>query len=182
MKQETNVNYTYSRSSTRWLCAMLLATGMTGWVVAAESSAASDAPAAVANNEAVDANSVVKVDPASGRIEEIRFNKNSNIRQALSLLAQYSKKHIIPSTGVDGQVTLTALYDVTFEEALDAILGYGFKYKQEGNFIRVYTADQYKKIQEDPERMVHKVITLYYLTAEEAKKLVEPVLSGSANA
>jgi len=182
MKQETNVNYTYSRSSTRWLCAMLLATGMTGWVVAAESSAASDAPAAVANNEAVDANSVVKVDPASGRIEEIRFNKNSNIRQALSLLAQYSKKHIIPSTGVDGQVTLTALYDVTFEEALDAILGYGFKYKQEGNFIRVYTADQYKKIQEDPERMVHKVITLYYLTAEEAKKLVAPVLSGSANA
>lgn len=178
MKQETNVKYTYSRSSTRWLCVVLLATGMTGWVVAAESGAAN----VVASDEAVDVNSVVKVDPASGRIEEIRFNKNSNIRQALSLLAQYSKKNIIPSTGVDGQVTLTALYDVTFEEALDAILGYGFKYKQEGNFIRVYTADQYKKIQEDPERMVHKVITLYYLTAEEAKKLVEPVLSGAANA
>ncbi|MEN6578124.1 MAG: hypothetical protein ABFD90_17400 [Phycisphaerales bacterium] len=171
---------TNSQLSVQWLCAILLVAGATGLVVAAEPNAASVDPSAVANNEAVD--NVVKVDPTSGRIEEIRFNKNSNIKQALSLLGQYSKRNIVPSAGVDGPVTVTALYDVTFEEALAAILGYGFKYKQEGSFIRVYTADQYKKMQEDPERMVHRVITLYYITAEEAMKLVEPVLSGSASA
>ncbi|MEN6428857.1 MAG: hypothetical protein ABFE13_26210 [Phycisphaerales bacterium] len=171
---------TNSQLSVQWLCAILLVAGATGLVTAAEPNAASVDPSAVANNEAVD--NVVKVDPTSGRIEEIRFNKNSNIKQALSLLGQYSKRNIVPSAGVDGQVTVTALYDVTFEEALAAILGYGFKYKQEGSFIRVYTADQYKKMQEDPERMVHRVITLYYITAEEAMKLVEPVLSGSASA
>ena len=44
--------------------------------------------------------------------------------------------------------------------------------------MRVYTADEYKKIKEDPTRMVYKVITLYYITAQEAMKLVQPVLSG----
>jgi len=155
---------------------------MTGWVGAAEPNSVIAGAPAVANNETVDANSVVKVDPASGRIEEIRFAKNGNIKQALSLLAQYSKKNIVPASGVDGPVTLTALYDVTFEEALDAILGYGFRYRQEGNFIRVYTAEQYKKMQEDPERMVHRVIPLYYIEAEEAMKLVKAVLSDSASA
>ncbi|HNS19170.1 MAG TPA: secretin N-terminal domain-containing protein [Sedimentisphaerales bacterium] len=173
---------TSDHSSVRWLCAVLLAIGMTGWVGAAEPNSVGAGTSAVANDEAVDANSMVKVDPASGRIEEIRFNKNGNIKQALSLLAQYSKKNIVPAAGVDGPVTLTALYDVTFEEALDAILGYGFRYRQEGNFIRVYTAEQYRKMQEDPERMVHRVIPLYYVEAAEAMKLVKPVLSGSASA
>ncbi|MBP7049541.1 MAG: hypothetical protein KBE65_00845 [Phycisphaerae bacterium] len=182
MNQETNMKHTGSHSSVRWLCAILLAIGTTGWVGAAEPNAVGADTSVVANDETVDANPVVKVDPASGRIEEIRFNKNGNIKQALSLLAQYSKKNIVPASGVDGPVTLTALYDVTFEEALDAILGYGFRYRQEGNFIRVYTAEQYKKMQEDPERMVHRVIQLYYITAEEAMKLVEPVLSGAASA
>ncbi len=181
MNQETNMKRTTCWTGARWCCAVLLAACMTAWVGAAEPEPASVDSAAVANGQAVDTG-VVKVDPASGRIEEIRFNKDTNVKQALSLLAQYSKKNIIPSTGVDGQVTLTALYDVTFEEALDAILGYGFKYKQEGSFIRVYTAEQYKKMQEDPARMIHKVIPLYYITAEEAMKLVEPVLSGAASA
>ena len=172
---------TPSESSMRWLCVIVLAICTTGWVSAAEPNSVNVEPPVVANDETVEAD-MVKMDPTSGRIEEIRFNQNSNIKQALSLLAQYSKKNIIPSAGVDGQVTLTALYDVTFEEALDAILGYGFKYKKEGNFIRVYTAEQYKKMQEDPDRMVHKVIPLYYIEAEEAMKLVTPVLSGSASA
>ena len=181
MDQETKMRPTYSRTSVRWLCVVVLVAFTTGWVRAAEPGAASVEPATVANDETVDAN-MVKVDPTSGRIEEIRFNKSSNIRQALNLLSQYSKKNIVPAAGVDGPVTLTTLYNVTFEEALDAILGYGFKYRQEGSFIRVYTAEQYKKMQEDPERMVYKVVTLYYLTADEAMKLVTPVLSGSASA
>jgi type IV pilus assembly protein PilQ len=98
----------------------------------------------------------------------------------LRLLAALCRKNIIPSANVDGPLTISRLYNVTFDEALKAVLGFGFKYEQDGQFIRVYTTEEYKKIKEDPERMVHKVITLYYTTAEEAEKLIRPVLSAGA--
>jgi type IV pilus assembly protein PilQ len=85
----------------------------------------------------------------------------------------------VPSSKVDGLVTVTNLYDVTFEQALNSILGHSFKYEQEGNFIRIYTAEEYKKIKEDKERMITKVFTLYYISAAEALKLVAPALSGA---
>ncbi|UCD50478.1 MAG: hypothetical protein JSW27_23500, partial [Phycisphaerales bacterium] len=113
-------------------------------------------------------------------IKFIAFQKESNIRDGLRLLAALCRKNIIPSAGVDGPLTISRLYNVTFEEALNAVLGYGFKFQQDGDFVRVYTADEYTKIKEDPERMISKVITLYYITAEEASKLIQPVLSASA--
>ncbi len=113
-------------------------------------------------------------------IQSLSFKKDMSIRDALRFLAAKYRKNIVPSTGVDGIVTVTSLYDITFEQALQAILGYGFKYDQEGNFIRVYTTAQYKKIKEDPDGMLHKVFTLYYITAEEAAKLCRPVLSNAA--
>jgi type IV pilus assembly protein PilQ len=90
------------------------------------------------------------------------------------------KKNIVPSSQVEGPLTISRLYNVTFEQALDAVLGHGFKYEQDGDFVRVYTAEEFKKIREDPERMIHKVLTLYYITAEEAAKLIQPVLSAAA--
>lgn len=177
MNQELRMKGTHNRSSTRWLCAALLVASMTGTLLA-ESNDVGDI---AANEQVVDPN-MGQVDATGNKITFVAFKKDSTVRDGLRLLAALCRKNIVPAAGVDGSLTVSRLYDVTFEEALDAILGYGFKYKQEGSFIRVYTADQYKKIQEDPDRMVHKVITLYYLTAEEAKKLVEPVLSGSANA
>jgi type II secretory pathway component GspD/PulD (secretin) len=134
-----------------------------------------------ANGLTVDPN-VGQVDPTGTKITFVAFQKDSNIRDGLRLLAALCKKNIVPTGGVDGPLTVSRLYDVTFEEALDAILGFGFRYEQVGDFVRVYTAEQYKKMREDPERMVFKVITLYYLTADEAVKLVTPVLSGSASA
>jgi len=83
----------------------------------------------------------------------------------------------VPSPKVDGLITITNLYDVTFEQALEAILGHSFKYEQQDNFIKVYTAEEYKALKEDQSRMIYKVFTLYYITAEEAKKLTSPVLS-----
>lgn len=175
MNQERHMKGTHNRSSTRWLCAALLVASMTGTLLAEPN----DVGDIVANGQVVDPN-MGQVDATGTKITFVAFKKDSTVRDGLRLLAALCKKNIVPAAGVDGSLTVSRLYDVTFEEALDAILGYGFKYKQEGSFIRVYTADQYKKIQEDPDRMVHKVITLYYLTAEEAKKLVEPVLSGTS--
>jgi type II secretory pathway component GspD/PulD (secretin) len=113
-------------------------------------------------------------------IQSITFKKDIGIRDALRFLAAKYQKNIIPSSKVDGLVTVTSLYDVTFEEALDAILGYAFKYEQQGNFIKIYTAEEYKQFKEDKSRMTHKVFTLYYTTAEEAKNLIKPVLSSFA--
>lgn len=181
MVQNTHMSQAYSFRGARWLCAALLLGILSGWAVAAEPNSAAAAPAVSANGPVVDPN-MGQVDPASGRTELIRFQKDSNVRQALSLLEKLWKKNIIASPGVDGPLTVTSLYNVTFEEALDAILGFGFKYEQDGDFVRVYTTEQYKKMKEDPERMVFRVITLYYLSADEAVKLVTPVLSGSASA
>ncbi len=175
MNQERHMKGTHNRSSTRWLCAALLVASMTGTLLAEPN----DVGDIVANGQVIDPN-MGQVDATGTKITFVAFKKDSTVRDGLRLLAALCKKNIVPAAGVDGSLTVSRLYDVTFEEALDAILGYGFKYKQEGSFIRVYTTDQYKKIQEDPDRMVHKVITLYYLTAEEAKKLVEPVLSGTS--
>ncbi len=117
--------------------------------------------------------------PTRAAVQSFELKEQFGIRDALAMLASLYKKNIVPSPGVDGQLAFRSLKDVTFEEAMDAILGENFKYQQEGNLIKVYTKDEFKKIKEDPERMVYQIFTLYYITAEEAKKLITPVLSGS---
>jgi type IV pilus assembly protein PilQ len=112
-----------------------------------------------------------------GTIQSVIFKKDAEIRDALRFLAAKYQKNIVPSPKVDGLITIGSLYDVTFEEAMDAILGRGFKYEQEGNFIKVYTAEEYEQIKQDKSRMIHRVFTLYYIAAAEARKLILPVLS-----
>ncbi|MHC4622590.1 MAG: type II secretion system protein GspD [Planctomycetota bacterium] len=115
-----------------------------------------------------------------GAIQTINFVKDMSVRDALRLLAGRYKRNIVPSANVDGVLSFTSLYDVTFAEAMDAILGPNFRYEEEGQLIKVYTKDEYKKIKSDTDRMTHRVFTLYYLTAKEAGALVKPVLSKSA--
>jgi len=117
--------------------------------------------------------------PAGGTIQSITFDKDTAIKDGLRVLSAMYKKNIVPSPKVDGVMGFTRLYNVTFEEAMDAILGVNFKYEQEGQLIKVYTREEYKKIKEDKDRMVHKVFTLYYISAAEAVKLVSPVLSSA---
>ncbi|MBN1359919.1 MAG: hypothetical protein JW993_04975 [Sedimentisphaerales bacterium] len=146
---------------------------------AAQGDTAAPVPDVPMENTVLDPN---QVQVEGDVIKFIAFNtdKESNIRDGLRLLALYCKKNIVPSAGVDGPLTVSRLYNVTFEEALKAVLGYGFRYEIDGDFVRVYTAAEYKTIKEDPERMIHKVITLSYITAEEARKLITPVLSAAA--
>jgi type II secretory pathway component GspD/PulD (secretin) len=166
---------------TRWMC--MAAVLVCATVFAAEANVDGNAP------ELDPAGEEMAIEPNQAQVDFsddgcvikfIAFQKESNIRDGLRLLAALCRKNIIPSAGVDGPLTISRLYNVTFEEALNAVLGYGFKFEQDGDFVRVYTADEYKKIKEDPERMVSKVITLYYITAEEASKLIRPVLSEAA--
>lgn len=106
-------------------------------------------------------------------IQTISFKKDMPIKDALRMLAQMYQKNIVPSAAVDGIVTVTNLYDVTFEEALQAILG-THKYEIKGNFIKIYTNDEFMA---DKSRFENAMIPLYYINAAEAQKLAEPLLS-----
>lgn len=110
-------------------------------------------------------------------IQSITFDKGSTIKDGLRVLSAMYKKNIVPSVKVEGVLGFTRLYNVTFEEAMDAILGENFRYVQKGNVTKVYTREEYRKIMEDTERMINKVFTLYYISAAEAKQLIGPVLS-----
>ncbi len=118
--------------------------------------------------------------PEGSRIPIFNCEEDFGIRKALAVLGSLTKKNIVPSPSVDGQLAFRSLRDVTFEEAMDAILGEAFVYEAKGNLIKVYTKSEYKEIKEDPARMIYKVFTLYYITAEEAGKLIKPVLSEGA--
>jgi len=180
MYRKNNTSELRFRWRRRWLCAVLLILAV-GSTAIAQTNALARNPDPAANDEVIDANNVV--DFSNGcLIKFIAFRKEATIREGLRLLANLCKKNIVPSAGVEGPLTISRLYNVTFEQALDAVLGNSFKYEQDGDFVRVYTAEELKKIREDPERMIHKVFTLYYITAAEAGKLVQPVLSGSTNA
>lgn len=112
-------------------------------------------------------------------IQSFKFDADFSIRDALAMLASMYRKNIVPTPNVDGALAFRSLSNVTFDEAMNAILGDNFKYVQEGNLIKVYSRDEYKRIMEDKGRMVTKVFTLYYISAAEALKLVTPVLSGA---
>jgi type IV pilus assembly protein PilQ len=114
------------------------------------------------------------------KIPVFNCEEDFGIRKALAMLGSMCGKNIVPSPSVDGQLAFRSLRDVTFEEAMDAILGEGFVYSEEGNLIKVYTKDEYHKIMQDPARMIYRVFTLYYITAAEAEKLIEPAVSPTA--
>jgi len=157
------------------LAAVFLVLAGVGDAVAQSSSAASRITEPAANEV-----NNVKVDLSNGCfLQFIGFDRDSTIQGALRVLARLCHKNIVTSAKVDGPLGVSSLYNVTFEQALEAVLGPNFKYEQEADFIKVYTAEEFKKIRDDPARMIYRVFTLCYVSAAEAKKLVTPVLSAN---
>jgi type II secretory pathway component GspD/PulD (secretin) len=113
-------------------------------------------------------------------IDKFDVEEDFDVRKALAMLGSLCDKNIVPSPNVNGALAFRSLKNVTFEEAMDAILGEGFKYEEDGKLIKVYTKDEYKQLKEDPARMMSKVFTLYYIKAAEAQNLIAPVLSDNA--
>jgi type IV pilus assembly protein PilQ len=116
----------------------------------------------------------------SGMIPVFNCEEDFGVRKALALLGSICQKNIVPTPNVDGVLAFRQLTNVTFDEAMDAILGDNFKYERRGSLIRVYTKEEYKKIKEDPDRKIYRVFTLYYISAAEAQNLITPVLNSDA--
>ncbi len=180
MYRATNTHRAFRARAGQWLCLAGLLLFAAGMAAAAETNAAGKATESNAAGKATDPNEGQVTLSKDGKAYDFNFKKDGTIRDALRLLGAKCNKNIVWSTGVEGPLPVTRLYNVTPEQVLNAILGTGFRYVQDANFIRVYTAEEYKKMREDPERMVFKVFTLYYVSAAEAKKLVTPMLSANA--
>ncbi len=107
--------------------------------------------------------------------------KGADLRGVLQLLSTQGKRNIIATEEIQGTVSVD-LYDVTFEEALDAVMkSSGFRYEIKDGFVYVYTSEQYAAIQaaerEKNNPIEVKVYRLHYITANDARDLVSPVLS-----
>jgi type IV pilus assembly protein PilQ len=111
----------------------------------------------------------VMPEPEASEIQSLTFAPNTQIPDALLLLAVRYQKNIVPSPDVTGTLAFENLYNVTFAEAMEAILGTDFRYEEKGNLVKVFPRDK--------GAMVYKVFSLYYINAAEARKLVEQVLS-----
>jgi type IV pilus assembly protein PilQ len=107
---------------------------------------------------------------AGGVIESISFNKDETIINSLRVLSARFGKNIIPSDTVTGSIGFTRLRNVTFAQAMDAVLGGKFEYEEKQNLVEVFPKG-------DISRMKHAVFALYYISAAEASKLIQPVLS-----
>ncbi|MBN1787225.1 MAG: hypothetical protein JW806_02390 [Sedimentisphaerales bacterium] len=112
-------------------------------------------------------------------IQSLVFMRYMPIVDALQLLAARYGQNIVPMTQISGNIGFTKLNNVSFDEAMNAILGGDFKYEQEGNIVKVYSAGASKKAEPIEEEMECKVFTLYYITAAEAKKMILPVISNA---
>jgi len=108
-------------------------------------------------------------------IQTFHFKEDMTLKKALKQLSVQFQKNIVPSekVNIDGRITVRDLYEVTFEEALEAVLGSN-KYEFKGNFIKVYTDEEFMQ---DKSRFEHVTITLYYINSKEAEQLATPLLS-----
>lgn len=104
---------------------------------------------------------------------------DEDLINVLQMLSIQSERNIVASNKVSATVSAD-LYNVTFYEALDAILNVnGYGYVEKGNFIYVYTLEEIQQLQDAERRPIARVFRLNYLNANDAAEFVTPLLSES---
>lgn len=124
----------------------------------------------------VTAEDPVTVGPG-GRVNIRPLVGGSDVRQVLSILSAegraLGRKPLVPSQNVKGTISLL-LEDVSWDVALEAVLRtQNLVQIEEENLIYIYTAEEADKFRP----IVSRIFKLSYLTAEDAKLLVEKALS-----
>ena len=99
--------------------------------------------------------------------------RDADLRGVLQLLSTQGKRNIIATKEVTGKVTAD-LYDVTFKQALEAVLTANkYVYYEEDNFIYVCTPEQLQA----KKKLSSELIELSYITAADASTMITPLLS-----
>jgi type IV pilus assembly protein PilQ len=121
----------------------------------------------------------IRVSP-QGRVE--MHVRDLDLASVLQMLSIQSHRNIVASKDVSGKVTAN-LYNVTFEEALTAILNSnGCGWRENGNFIYVYTAQEIKDLQAAARQQATRIFRLHYTRAADAQVIVQPLLSTEGKA
>ncbi|MBS3735085.1 MAG: hypothetical protein KGY99_09195 [Phycisphaerae bacterium] len=134
-------------------------------------------PGAPENLEGISARKKLVTTQRPGIVEELHM-RDTDIRRALEMFSRQQRVNIVATKDVKGTVAAVDLYDVRFEEALQAVLrAAGYTYYEEGGAIYVCTPKQLQERIEAKRNLAVETFRLYYVTATDAKALVEPVLS-----
>ncbi len=102
--------------------------------------------------------------------------KEADINNVLKIISYKSGVNIVTTPDVIGNISVR-LSDVPWELALDVILKtYGFGYQKQGNVILVTKIENVAKIASE-EPLQTDIITLKFLDAQDAQKIIIPLLS-----
>ncbi|MDD5505647.1 MAG: secretin and TonB N-terminal domain-containing protein, partial [Candidatus Omnitrophica bacterium] len=102
--------------------------------------------------------------------------KEADISNVLKIISYKSGVNIVTTPDVAGNVSVR-LNDVPWEIALEVILKtYGFGYQKQGNIILVTKVENVAKISAE-EPLQTEIITLKFLDAQDAQKILIPLLS-----
>ena len=103
--------------------------------------------------------------------------QDTDLAQVLQMLALQGERNVIASRNVSAVITAN-LFDVTFEEALDAILKpNGFRWVEEGKFIFVYTQEEFARMEALDRKTESRMFELEHLSARDASEFATPLLS-----
>jgi type IV pilus assembly protein PilQ len=102
---------------------------------------------------------------------------DTDLAQVLQMLALQGERNVIASRNVSAVISAN-LFDVTFEEALDAILKpNGFRWIEEGKFIYVYTQEEFARMEALDRKTESRMFELEHISARDASEFATPLLS-----
>ena len=114
---------------------------------------------------------VAEVKPSEGDATAETFTvqfQDTDVLQALQMLAMQGRRNIVPSRGVSGTISAN-LYDVTLAEALEVILrANDYRLEESGNFIYVYTREEWEDLERSRRTRASRKFPLEYLNARDA--------------
>ena len=102
-----------------------------------------------------------------------------DIRKALKTISTMFKRNIIASKGVQGTISIQ-LFSVSFEEAIKSIVTVaGLKHEKVDGIYYIFTQAEWAQ---KTRKMVSETFHLSYITAEQAAKMIVPILSKEGKA
>ena len=105
--------------------------------------------------------------------------QDTELVKVLEMLALQAERNIIPSRNVAAIVSVN-LFDVTFDEAMDAILvpnGFAYEESDNGKFIYVFTEEEIQRKRELERTTEARMFELEHLSASDAADFAKPLLS-----
>lgn len=141
--------------------------------------APNQAPSSIGSSGREGTIKIIQNDHATGDDDE-KFSlqvHDAELTQVLDMLAQLAGVNILPSSDVQGRVSLN-LQDVTVDRALEAILkSRGFVHEREQDFIYVRTAAEVAALKLQNRKLITKIYQPNYINAAELNKLITPILT-----